>query len=481
MSRPLSIEHLPPEVLVTIFQQLNNRDLRNVENVCTKWHRLVTLYFWRIHIQYLAKNNPKLTQHLRDSFNWSEDCKDFALTQQVWQKINCSERWERDPDHVEALLYQYAPANSRMKVSTCVMFKDKLFVSMIGGNVHSRSLTNLQLSNELHSNPLTYRDDEPVMLTMPMALYSNILAVPVGPERVMKIWHAETEELLYDLDLPNGTSKIYDVRINATHIVCLASWKIIAWRYRMVGDAFKAVAGPTVTSDSYDLPGFMNSANIWFETHNIEMNERFVITHASQPLLSVFRQPSGPKTRSFLHCRQLQDDQMLLKPRIKLNDEAVFHMEIGGICLSSVKYNLLAISMVDENMCFRYAVKLMCIPSGQILTNIFQTSRLLNSEVRMPITWVDNKLFMKLAPKANDIDSVDTAYDQDVTLSLWNYETNEELFLDHVIMTSIGDHIMVDHANVVQLSHRFTRIVNCEQEQNLQNEILGHVYDYWTN
>ena len=120
--------------------------------------------------------------------------------------------------------------------------------------------------------------------------------------------------------------------------------------------------------------------------------------------------------------------------------------------------------------------------SGEIITNVFQT-RLLHSEVRMPISWVDNKLFMLLVPKMSIMDSSTDSYDQkdqDVTLSLWNYETNCESFLDHVNMMSIGDNILVDHANVVQLYHRILR-VNKEPDQDVCHEIRGRLYDYWNN
>ena len=62
----------------------------------------------------------------------------------------------------------------------------------------------------------------------------------------------------------------------------------------------------------------------------------------------------------------------------------------------------------------------------------------LHSEVRMPIAWVDNKLFILLVPKVSIMDSSDPLDQTDITLSLWNYETNEESFLDHVNMISIG-------------------------------------------
>ena len=47
-------------------------------------------------------------------------------------------------------------------------------------------------------------------------------------------------------------------------------------------------------------------------------------------------------------------------------------------------------------------------------------------------------------------------------------------------MMSIGDNILVDHANVVQLYHRILR-VNKEPDQDVCHEIRGRLYDYWNN
>merc|ERR1712088_889842 len=218
-----------------------------------------------------------------------------------------------------------------------------------------------------------------------------------------------------------------------------------------------------ITYDCFSQTENSNQVNIWFETHNVEMNESYVVTHASQPLVAaVFQNPTGQKTRSFLHCRKMSKDS-ILGPIIKLNEDIVFRMEIGSIRLSSSKYNVLALMHIDENMSpMCYAVKLMKIPSGEIISNVFQMQcHRLHSEVRMPIAWVDNRLFMLLVPKVSIMDSSDSLDQTDITLSVWNYETNVESFLDHVNMISIGgDNIMVDHTNVVQLYHRILRVGN---------------------
>jgi len=480
------ITNLPPELVVDIFHYLEHADLVNVEKVCVTWQRLLALHFWRPHLQYLATLEPNIASHM-EALSWKKDCVDFDTIKNVWKKLHCHERWEREPFIDESMLYQYAPAEgTKAKVSACVLHKNKIFLSMIGGSVQSRALDDFRLLKTLHEGSVVYNDQEPILLTTPLAIHGDILVVPIGSDNKIYLWNAQSEEQVCTLSLPAQRSgKIYDVRINATHIICLASWSLIAWSYKMDenGSFLKIHLGPMIAYDCFSQTENSNQVNIWFETHNVEMNESYVVTHASQPLVAaVFQNPTGQKTRSFLHCRKMSKDS-ILGPIIKLNEDMVFRMEIGSIRLSSSKYNVLALMHIDENMSpMCYAVKLMKIPSGEIITNVFQT-RLLHSEVRMPISWVDNKLFMLLVPKMSIMDSSTDSYDQkdqDVTLSLWNYETNCESFLDHVNMMSIGDNILVDHANVVQLYHRILR-VNKEPDQDVCHEIRGRLYDYWNN
>jgi len=479
------ITDLPPELVVVIFSYLEPSDLRNIEKVCLSWQKLLALHFWKPHLQYLSTSDPKLQLHLKE-IGWSRDCVDHNIIKDVWKKLNCLKRWEREPFTSESMLYQYTPSEGRKsKVSACVLHKDKIFLSMIGGNVQSRSLKDFQLLKTLHEGSVVYNDQEPVLLTTPLAIHGDILIVPVNADDKLYLWNAEKQEELFTLSLPSQrSSKIYDVRISSSHIICLASWTLIAWSYKNddKGNFIKIDLGPMIAYDYFSQSDNSNQVNIWFETHNLEMNESYVITHASQPLVSVFQNPNGQKTRSFLHCRKTCTES-ILGPIIKLNEETVFGMEIGAIRLSSIKYNVLALMFIDESYSpLAYAVKIMKIPSGEILSNVFQMQHhRLHSEVRMPIAWVDNKLFMLLVPKVSIMDSSDPLDQTDITLSLWNYETNEESFLDHVNMISIGgDNIMVDHTNVVQLYHRILRM-NTEPEQNLVHEIRGRVYDYWNN
>merc|ERR1719219_1489367 len=165
---------------------------------------------------------------------------------------------------------------------------------MIGGNVQSRALEDFQLLKTLHEGSVVYNDQEPILLTTPLTIYSEILVVPISSDDKLYLWNAESQEQFCTLSLPSQrSSKIYDVRINSTHIICLASWTLIAWSYKIddEGNFVKIQMGPMIAYDYLSRAENSNQVNIWFETHNVEINESYVITHASQPLVLVFQNP----------------------------------------------------------------------------------------------------------------------------------------------------------------------------------------------
>lgn len=472
-----AVSDLPPELLIHTFKFLPRSDWRSIEQVCQKWRKLIAVHFWRRHIQRLVQSDGHLPI-LLEELGWSADCIDFEVIRSVWQKLNNNQRWEYAPLLRENMMYQYSPnVGSKMKVSECALHKNKIFISLIGGNVQSRSLDDFRLLNVLRDAPVDYINEEPILLATPLGIHQDVLVIAVASEGALHVWNADTEEQVRTLRLPRSISKVYDVKVNGTHIVCLSGWSVVAWHYTGNVQFFSLVYPEPVVAQDMSEQAAVGEVNIWFETHNIEMNEEHVVTHVSQPLVSsVFRNPNGPETKSFLHCRSLLRMPDILGPSIKLNPVDVEHMEIEKIRLSSSQYNVMALMHTDETvspMCF--AVRLMSIPSGMILANVFSNRSSLNSEVRMPIQWVDNRLYMKLVPKFSILAAREEC---DVTMSMWNYETNDEVYMDHVSIASLTDCIMIDNAKVVQVFHRLSPMTNRDQ---LSHQICGKLYDYWNN
>ena len=76
----------------------------------------------------------------------------------------------------------------------------------------------------------------------------------------------------------------------------------------------------------------------------------------------------------------------------------------------------------------------MKIPSGEFVENVMEDLSF-RSEIRGPINWVDSRLFVKYAPKIRDCEEQNNP--QDVILHVWNCDTDEELSLEHVGMSSL--------------------------------------------
>jgi hypothetical protein len=477
-----SIADLPPEVLHQVFSYLDTADHYNVESVCVQWSRIIVGNFWRHHVAKVAGLDANFAAIL-EAEGWSFDYDDHRFIRMVYLKLRGKIRWRHPPKVRERVFLQCSPEeNGQIKVSSCVVYKNKIFVSLVGGTVQSRALDSFEVVNTLVNMPVSNSPfNEPtLLLTSPIAVHGNTLVTTDHEEKCLHLWNADTEEKTTRLRLPDSIHKVYDVRINATHIICLASWSLVAWYFDSAGNlgfTTNVLSVPQVVFDFHDEP--VNDTNAWFETHGIEMNSQYVVTHATQPLINVRSSPR--RSVSFLHCRRLIMGKGVIGPSIRPKSSTLNNMEIDRIKISSAKYNLLALMQLDEeSSSLYYIIQIMSVKSGDVVVSLFPTSSIF-SEVRLPIQWVDNKLYLKVVPKSTYM----TAYndkndDLEVSLSMWDCETNEETFAEGVKLFTMADHVMVDNTHVVQIYQRFPRAVAIN-EPDLRYIVCGKVYDFWTN
>ena len=120
----------------------------------------------------------------------------------------------------------------------------------------------------------------------------------------------------------------------------------------------------------------------------------------------------------------------------------------------------------------------MKIPSGEIIQNVLEGIMPL-SEVRCPISWVDSRLFMKYSPKIRDYEDP-SASEKDVILRIWESETDEEMVLENVGMSSLQEDVMIDHARVVQIFHRLFKPLN-DSNDGVTHQVWGKIHDFWNN
>ena len=233
-------------------------------------------------------------------------------------------------------------------------------------------------------------------------------------------------------------------------------------------------ASPTIVFDFRERPPTSGPANVFFQTHCLEMNEEYVLTHASQPLFNY--ETESPKTYSYLNCRELTKEGF--GEPLRLNAVEIEEMEINKIRLSSSNYNLLAIMHGQEVIStFSFGVKIMKIPTGEFLHSVLEGAPLFDSEVRCPIQWVANRLFIKFSPKIKDYESL-CPNPQDVILHIWNCESDKEFVVDHVGMSSLQEDVMIDHARVVQIYHRLKKKPDSDE---VLHQVWGKIHDFWCN
>ena len=176
------------------------------------------------------------------------------------------------------------------------------------------------------------------------------------------------------------------------------------------------------------------------ERFYLDVNEQYLIvmTGLVTPYSNRPHDADGLKRKSLLQCRPFNNIQRVVWP----SAEKIENLEIESIKVSSSKYNVLAMMYLDSQQSqFHYLIQLMEIPSGNILQNVLDSS---DSDLRMPLKWLDNQLFMKVTPK-KAFSSVPYCEDEDLmeTLSILNIETHEERFTSKVNLRSYGRHILI--------------------------------------
>ena len=88
----MSIQKLPSEVLVLLFNKLNSKDVESCQLTCLKWRYCVALYILKPNLQQLARNDAKLF-NLLHAQGWNDEIADVDLIVALHEKLKSIERW----------------------------------------------------------------------------------------------------------------------------------------------------------------------------------------------------------------------------------------------------------------------------------------------------------------------------------------------------------------------------------------------------
>ena len=179
----------------------------------------------------------------------------------------------------------------------------------------------------------------------------------------------------------------------------------------------------------------------------------------------------GLKRVSMLQCRSLKTEKTFWP-----NAETIEKLEIEAIKVS--KHNVLALMCLDssQNSTFTYTVKLLSIPSGRFIQSVPNAQ---DSDLRMPLKWWDNQLFMKVTPKRK-ISSLPLDGDDDdihETLSILDVDTKEEeVFTSAVNLRSYGRHILIDYTRIVEIH---VHVPDQNGHPYDRHQLAGQLYEFW--
>ena len=172
------------------------------------------------------------------------------------------------------------------------------------------------------------------------------------------------------------------------------------------------------------------------------------------------------KRVSLLQCRYLKD-YVAFWPIAGIIES----LEIESIKVSSSKYNIVACMYLDSTQSqFNYKILLFEIVSGNVLKNLFET----DSDLKMPLKWLDNQLFMKVTPK-KAFSSLPFYENEDAkeTLAILNIETLDECFVPTINLRSYGRHILIDFTKIVEISIH----VSEDGVPYDRHQLAGHLYE----
>ena len=154
---------------------------------------------------------------------------------------------------------------------------------------------------------------------------TGLLAVSIANEATVFLFDADSEDQLAAYHVPNEVNRIYELRLTSTHIVCLASWSLITWNLD------QSHSEPEVMKDIPEVADQHGKTNVFFEVHSMDINEEFVVTHATQPLIRAF-DSTGLNTYTYITCRRLLNGQpRLLGPNLKPNASGVDCLEVNRV------------------------------------------------------------------------------------------------------------------------------------------------------
>ena len=398
------MDTLPNELIELILCKLDARDLASVERVCQRLSGLVISRYWQRDLILSAKEDFFLAKRLHE-LGWNPD---ESGNKQVLRQ--CHLKWRlcqvtpTRPGYVpqvDSVTMKYWTPTSFLqeKPAEFVAYMDKLYIGLKSTRIEVWSLEpEIKFCHALNDPEVDLEENglnEHVLRHCSLSLHENILvAIDSSSENVLA-WDLDTEAQVLKLRTPKG-KKMYDVRINNSHIIGLSGWGLLIWERQ----------GPEGVKDSIPLykPDFVHQMDFtdFMSCHKLDLNDRFVVT------LGTWRRddPASVLSVSKVHIRDLKDPSNKQEFNVakfehlkKLFDES---LEVTETCLSNKDGTLLALLVTDvqrEARTLLYSIYIVDLARDTCVHLLSHNSPIL-ADIRIPVQWLGtDRLFYKLVPR----------------------------------------------------------------------------------
>ena len=82
----ISIEDLPNEIIVIIFQNLNLDTIELCSKISIRWYYICVHFFYRSHLKTIAKFDEESRQNLIEE-GWNNDCYDYEFIVDLYKRF----------------------------------------------------------------------------------------------------------------------------------------------------------------------------------------------------------------------------------------------------------------------------------------------------------------------------------------------------------------------------------------------------------
>jgi len=451
-----TIDDLPPEVLVEIFNFLSLDCLKIIEETCVRWSQIIIENFYKKHLssqEYCVRKNYS---------SWDPNTSSTQQTKELFNNLytDLPSHWDegRYTSSGSNVVAEYS-AGENGAVNSIAVYKDKIYLGIANGSVDVRDARNLQFLRSINHTPSQNEQNE-FMRPCELAQHGNTLAVLGADRSRVRLYNTVTDEMVGEIATSMG--RVYNIAMSEKLLILLSRWTIFYWKIDSM--APENVRGEFLGSMLDFEPDEMFEN--WLEAHEVAVNSNWLVTRASRMRLL---EQGGMRITHFLNVRMVANSGYIgpvVRPSSSRLPDTVY--ETTCMALSEGKGNLLAVGwrVLEEGV-----MTIMDLQTGNRIHTL-QSHHFLSS-IQIPLKWEDNKLFLKIIPVrgAQRRDSDSEMDDFGVSLGYLDLSDKKLKVIPGLVFNCSRDLIYLDRSTVYGVSSKLERLDNDREESHVDLNI----------